>query len=109
MSGAHPRHELDNLLNHPVRLSIVASLVQVDLAEFALVRETVEISEPMLSKQVALLEDAGYVDVTKGRVARRTRTWLGLTAEGRAAFERHVRALQAIAALGAQPRWEESG
>lgn len=41
----------------------------------------------MLSKQVALLERAGYVRVEKGRVGRRPRTWLSLTDEGIAAYE----------------------
>jgi DNA-binding MarR family transcriptional regulator len=53
----------------------------------------------MLSKQVALLETAGYVEVTKGRVGRRPRTWLALTGVGQAAYARHLDALRAIAGL----------
>ncbi|MDQ1645314.1 MAG: hypothetical protein QOJ50_1498 [Cryptosporangiaceae bacterium] len=97
MTGTHPRHRLDDLLTHAVRLSIVAALAEVDKAEFALVRDSVEISDPTLSKQVALLEEAGYVGVEKGRVGRRPRTWLRLTAEGEAAYRGHVEALRAIA------------
>ena len=97
MNNSHPRHGLDELLNHPVRLSIVAALSDVARAEFALVREAVEITDAMLSKQVALLESAGYVGVDKGRVGRRTRTWLNLTEEGRAVYAKHVAALEAIA------------
>jgi hypothetical protein len=37
----------------------------VDRAEFSLGRDSVEISDPMLSKQVALLQVAGYVEVEK--------------------------------------------
>ncbi|GAA1016470.1 MarR family transcriptional regulator [Acrocarpospora pleiomorpha] len=95
----HPRHDLDDLLTHAVRLSIVAALADVDRAEFALVRDSVEITDPMLSKQIALLEQAGYVGVDKGRVGRRTRTWLTLTPDGQAAYRRHIHALQAIAGL----------
>ncbi|GAA1313386.1 hypothetical protein Psi02_57100 [Planotetraspora silvatica] len=93
---AHPRHDLDDLLTHAVRLPIVATLADVDRAEFALVRDSVEITDPMPSKQVALLEQAGCVGVDKGRGAR---TWLSLTPDGRAAHRRHIRALQAIAGL----------
>jgi DNA-binding MarR family transcriptional regulator len=96
---AHPRHDLDELLVHAVRFSIVAALAHVEKAEFAAVRDSVEISDPMLSKQVALLEKAHYVHVEKGRVGRRPRTWLSLTGEGRVAYEKHVRALRAIAGL----------
>lgn len=93
----HPRHELDELLTHPVRFSVVAALAGVERAEFALVRDTVEVSDSVLSKQVALLEGAGYVEVEKGKVGRRPRTWLSLSADGDRAFARHVAALQAIA------------
>lgn len=96
-SGTHPRHRLDDLLGHAVRLSVVAALAGVQKAEFALVRDTVEVSDSVLSKQAALLEDAGYVAVEKGRVGRRPRTWLSLTSTGRTAYERHVEALRAIA------------
>lgn len=95
---SHPRHDLDGLLLHPVRLSVVAALAGVDSAEFALVRDCVEVSDSVLSKQVALLEAAGYLEVTKGKVARRPRTWLGLTPAGDIAYRTHMRALQATAA-----------
>lgn len=93
----HPRHELDDLLTHGVRFSIVAALDGADRAEFALVRDSVELTDSVLSKQVATLEAAGYVDVEKGRVGRRPRTWIRLTPDGRAALARHVAALRAIA------------
>ena len=95
----HPRHDLDDLLTHAVRFSIVAALAGVEKAEFAAVRDSVEITAPTLSKQVALLEGAGYVDVEKGRVGRQARTWLLLTGAGREAYTRHLAALRRIAGL----------
>ncbi|MGH4016225.1 MAG: transcriptional regulator [Pseudonocardiaceae bacterium] len=73
----------------------------VDRAEFALVRDSVEITGSTLSKQVAILEAAGYVGVDKGRVGRRPRTWLYLTDLGRDALLRRLTALQDIASLSA--------
>jgi len=96
VTTTHPRHGLDELLGHAVRLSVMAALAGVDRAEFAFVRDTVEVSDSVLSKQVATLEAAGYVEVEKGRVGRRTRTWLRLTPAGGAALNRHVAALRAI-------------
>jgi DNA-binding MarR family transcriptional regulator len=101
--GGHPRHRLDALIHAPVRLSIVACLAAADKAEFGFVRDTVEVSDSVLSKQVTLLADAGYVRVRKGYVGKRPRTWLSLTAHGRRAFEGHLAALTAIAALPARP------
>ena len=99
--GAHPRHELDEVIHAPVRLSVVATLAAADKAEFAFVRDTVEVSDSVLSRQVATLEKAGYVAVTKGYVGKRPRTWLALTPGGRTAFAAHCQALRAIAGNGA--------
>jgi DNA-binding PadR family transcriptional regulator len=37
-----------------------------------------------------VLEDAGYLEVRKGAVGRRPRTWFRLTAPGRRALEDHL-------------------
>ncbi|WP_030452849.1 winged helix-turn-helix domain-containing protein [Herbidospora cretacea] len=93
----HPRHNLDEVIHSPVRMSIVAVLAAAGEVEFAFVRDAVEVTDPTLSKQVTTLEKAGYVEVVKGYLGRRPRTWLKLTPEGRAAFTRHLAALKAIA------------
>lgn len=85
------------LLASAVRLSIVAALAGVEKAEFAYVRDLVEITDSALSKQVSRLEEAGWVTVEKGQAGRRPRTWLHLTGEGLALYRRHVAALTAIA------------
>jgi DNA-binding MarR family transcriptional regulator len=104
MSATHPRHDLAPLLASPVRLSIVAALAAADRAEFAFVRDLVEITDSALSKQATALEEGGLLIVTKGQVGRRPRTWLSLTPEGRAAYERHLAALRAISAHDWQPK-----
>lgn len=96
-SGQHARHRLDDVIHAPVRFSIVAALVGVDEAEFAHLRDAVEVSDSVLSKQAAQLELAGYVKVRKGHVGKRPRTWLSLTAAGRRAYTAHLQALHAIA------------
>jgi DNA-binding MarR family transcriptional regulator len=96
-ASGHARHRLDEVIHAPVRFSIVASLAAADEAEFSAVRDTVEVSDSVLSRQVSTLEAAGYVKVRKGYVGKRPRTWLSLTAAGRMAFDRHLAALRAIA------------
>lgn len=98
MTETHPRHKLDEVIHSPVRFSIMAALNSVEKAEFALVRDTVEVSDATLSKQATALETAGYVKIHKGYVGKRPRTWFSLTAEGRQAFDRHLQTLRAIAA-----------
>ena len=95
-TGTHPRHRVDDLLTAPIRLSIVAALSRIDDAEFQVLRDSIEVSDSVLSKQVAALEAAGFVSVAKGYVGKRPRTWLAATAEGKAALTAHLAALRAI-------------
>ena len=92
----HPRHGVDEALTAPIRLSIVAALARVDDIDFATLRDAIELSDSALSKQVALLEGVGYVEVRKGYVGKRPRTWLSLTPAGRSALAAHLAALRAI-------------
>ena len=92
---------LDPLIHAPVRLQICAILSATDEAEFALVREETGVSESVLSKQVKLLEEAGYVLVRKATLSSRQRTWLALSEAGRRAFATHMQALTKLAAAAA--------
>ena len=96
-AAAHPRHDLDPLLLHGVRFSLLAVTVSAGKVAFAYVRDTLQVSDSVLSKQLTALEDAGYVRVGKVAEGRRARTWLLVTEQGRVAFARHRAALQAIA------------
>ena len=93
----HPRHELDDLMGHPVRFSIVAMLASASRVEFSFVRDQIEVSDSVLSKQISALEQVGYVKVDKGFIGKRGRTWLSITKPGRRTFERHLAALRDIA------------
>ncbi|HWU29653.1 MAG TPA: transcriptional regulator [Microbacterium sp.] len=92
----HPRHRLDDVIHSPVRLSVMAALRHADAVHFGLLRDTVEVSDSLLSKHLASLEAAGYVEVTKGYAGRRPRTWYSLTTEGREAFDAYITALREI-------------
>lgn len=98
--GTHARFTLDEVIHAPVRFSIVAALNGVASADFATVRDAVEVTDSTLSKQVSTLEKAGYVKVAKGYIGKRPKTTLSLTSAGRKAFERHLDALRAIAEPG---------
>jgi DNA-binding MarR family transcriptional regulator len=104
-SGSHPRYRLDEVIHAPVRLSIMSALAAADRADFRFLRELVDVSDSLLSKHMALLEDAGYVEVIKGYQGKRPRTWFTLTDTGRAAFEAYLAALHEIVGIRTnQPR-----
>lgn len=96
-TGSHPRHHLDDLVHQPVRFSLLAVLAAAEEAEFAFVRDAIEVSDSVLSKHASTLEAVGYLAVRKGHVGKRPRTWFRLTEEGRTAFEAHVALLTTIA------------
>jgi DNA-binding MarR family transcriptional regulator len=84
---AHPRARLDDLVHQPVRFSLL---------EFRFLRDTLELSDSLLSRQASILEQAGYVAIRKGHVGKWPRTWLKLTPEGRTAFNDHLSTLREI-------------
>src|SRR5690625_2621829 len=92
----HPRHRIDELIHSPVRLSAMSALRAADQVHFSLLRDTLEVSDSLLSKHVAALEAAGYVEVTKGYAGKRPRTWYSLTERGQHAFDEYVATLREI-------------
>lgn len=88
---------------HPVhRLQICSMLAAVESLEFSVLRDALGVSDSVLSKQVKVLQAAGYAEVTKGPMNSRPRTWPALTPAGREALAGHLAELRRIAAL-AQP------
>lgn len=96
---SHPRHGFSPTLLSPVRLSIVAALAEVEKADFKSLCDVIELSDSALSKNLAILEEAGMVGIEKGRINRRPRTWVRLTPEGSDAFQIHLQALRATVSL----------
>lgn len=88
--------ELDPVIHAPIRLRLCSMLAVVDDAEFATLRDRLEVADSVLSKHVATLTEAGYVTNKKGSVAGRRTTWIGLTRSGRHALKAHLQALQAL-------------
>lgn len=91
----------DNLIHASGRLQICAILSAAE-AEFAVVRDTIGISDSVLSKHVKALEEAGYVAVRKAAMGGRQRTWLSMTTAGRKAFAGHVAELNRLVSLSAE-------
>jgi DNA-binding MarR family transcriptional regulator len=88
----------NELIHAPTRLSIVSLLAATEWSDFKFIRDSLAMSDSALSKQLATLEEAGYVEIRKGFVGKRPRTSVRLIPAGRTAFERHVAALQQIVA-----------
>ncbi|MGB3796814.1 MAG: transcriptional regulator [Alteraurantiacibacter sp.] len=90
--------DIDPVLHTPARLQIAAMLGTIEEAEFAAIRELVDVSDSVLSKHLSALGEAGYVRLSKAARDGRQRTWASLTPIGRKAFAAHMRALHELAA-----------
>jgi DNA-binding MarR family transcriptional regulator len=88
----------DELIHAPLRLQICAMLAPVQSLPFAEIRDSLEISDSVLSKHLSALTEAGYVEVSRVRENSRSRRQVTLTKLGHKSLRAHLAALQAIAA-----------
>lgn len=88
---------LDPVIHPLPKLSICALLAAgPQWVEFRMVREATGLSDSMVSKHSRALEDAGYIEIRKGGIGRRPRTWFRMTPLGQARYGGHVVALQRL-------------
>jgi len=96
-----PAAAFDEVIHSPIRLRICGLLRRVSELEFAVIRDTLELSDANLSKNLKVLVDADFVAVRKerspGRADLRRLTWVALTPAGQVALEGHLLALAQIA------------
>ena len=90
--------DLDPTIHAPARLKLMTMLTVVSEAEFATLRDGLEVSDSVLSKHVAALVEVGYVRSRKGVHGGRRTTWISMTSKGRRALREHVAALRALIA-----------
>ena len=86
--------DLDRVIHEPGRLMIVALLFAVERADFLYLQHETAMNKGTLSSHLSRLEEAGYVAVTKTYRGKVPQTLLGLTDEGRKAFEQYRRKLK---------------
>jgi DNA-binding transcriptional ArsR family regulator len=94
--GAEEARGLDRLIHQPVRLAIVSSLAVNRALSFADLKSLLELSDGNLSVHARKLEDAGYVECSKGFDGRVPKTEYRLTAPGRAALERYLGHMESL-------------
>lgn len=100
----HPTRGLDEVVHQRARLGILAVLEEARRADFNHLASTLDLTHGNLSRHLRVLEDAGLVHVDKRIESRRTRTWLSLSREGRAALHAELRLLRAVVERVGLPR-----
>ncbi|MGZ9099917.1 MAG: transcriptional regulator [Brevundimonas sp.] len=97
----------DAVIHAPGRLQICGILSAVEQAEFAMIRDSLGVSDSVVSKHLKQLEDAGYIRLRKQVSDGRQRTWAAFTPAGRRAFAAHVAELTRLAGMVETPRLGE--
>ena len=82
--------ELDPLLHSQLRLAIMSLLLSVEEADFVYLKEKTEATAGNLSVQLEKLDTAGYIQVTKEFVGKKTRTSCRITDTGKKALEDYI-------------------
>lgn len=94
---------LDAALEHRVRLAIAVLLARHGEISFARFKQQLELTDGNLGAQLRKLEDVGYLALRRDFADRKPVTWYSLTDSGRAALDRHLRALQSVIAEASPP------
>jgi DNA-binding MarR family transcriptional regulator len=92
----HPVNGLDDVVHQRARLGILAILNETTKADFAYLRDALELTDGNLSRHVTVLEEANLVDVEKGYEGKRPRTWVKITKLGKKALAYEVEALKTL-------------
>ena len=87
---------LDEVVHGRVRLGVMAFLSTAGEAEFAGLRDRLQLTDGNLSVHLRKLEEAGYVRIDKRFIGKKPNTRVVLTDEGRAAFRRYLESMAAL-------------
>lgn len=98
MTETHPTVGLDDTVHQRTRLGILALLRTGVAMEFAIVRDTLHLTDGNLNRHSKVLEDAGFLDSRRVSGNGRPKTWLTITSAGRDALDTELAALRAIIA-----------
>ena len=88
---------LERVLHEKARLGILSSLVaNPEGLVFSELKELCNLTDGNLSRHLQVLEEAGLIEVWKGKSGKRPQTLVRLTAEGRERFLGYINLLEQI-------------
>lgn len=88
--------DLNKAFESRVRLGIMSVLMVSDFVEFGTLKEQLQITDGNLASHISALEKLKYVEVRKQFVGKKPNTSYAATPEGKAAFSRHLDALEKL-------------
>jgi len=87
---------INKLFDHRIRLGIMSILVVNEDADFNRLKELLDVTDGNLASHIKALEQAEYILVEKSFVGRKPNTNYIITKLGKAAFTKHIDALEKL-------------
>jgi DNA-binding MarR family transcriptional regulator len=79
-----------------IRLQIMSVLVANDSYDFNSLKELLDVTDGNLASQLKALEKEDFININKSFIDRKPNTKYSATKSGKAAFEKHLLALEAL-------------
>jgi len=90
----NPIEQLNKVFDSRIRLGIMSALIMNTRINFNELKELIQVTDGNLASHLKTLEEAGYMQVEKGFIGRKTNTTYAITHAGKKAFRSHLDALE---------------
>lgn len=87
---------IDDAIHAKARLGIMSMLTVHGECDFGFLRKELQLTEGNLGNHIRVLEEAGYISVTKSFVGKRPRTTCQSTSLGVEMFQQYIEGLEKI-------------
>lgn len=85
-SGGTSSLRVDRVIHEPARLAIMGILGEGYQADYTFLKNTLALTDGNLASHLRTLEDAGYIEVKKQFLGRKTNTMYAATKAGKQAY-----------------------
>lgn len=89
-------NNINKAFDHRIRLGIMSILMVNEYADFKMLKEMLGATDGNLASHVKALEKEDYISVKKQFIGKKPNTRYAITSEGKAAFKKHVEALEKL-------------
>lgn len=89
-------NNINKAFDHRIRLGIMSILMVNEYADFNTLKELLGATDGNLASHAKALEKAAYISVEKQFIGRKPNTRYATTKLGRAAFKKHIDALEKL-------------
>ncbi len=87
---------INKAFDHRIRLGIMSILMMNEYADFNMLKELLGATDGNLASHTKALEKSEYISVEKQFIGRKPNTRYRVTKLGRAAFKKHINALEKL-------------